>query len=377
MHWQRHVTFAQLFENVPLGVALSDEKARPFLLNRALIAMLGYSADELMEKGFYAISYPDDPSVDVDDLVAIKNAEKTSVCVEKRYIRADGKPLWVRITVSAAFDQDGQFLFFIGVTEDISERKAFAEQREILISELKQQNSELEEFSHTVSHDLKSPLVTIASFADLLEIDVEEGQNVEIHHDLREIRNAVGVLRQRIDGLLKLAKVSKRVSTSAVLVDMNHVLADTLRLLRGPIDESGAVIDAQSNLPAVYGDAVLLSQVWQNLIDNALQAVQGYPNPTIRIGVKESEATDEKIFYVADNGVGLDTYACARVFELFFRVDGAEKTAQKNQKAEHYGIGLSLVQRIIARHGGRIWVESSGKQQGACFYFALPAAYRR
>ncbi len=377
MHWQQHVTFAQLFENVPLGVALSDEKARPFLLNRALVSMLGYPVDELMEKGFYAISHPEDPSVGVDDLVAIKNAEKTSVCVEKRYIRADGKPLWVRITVSAAFDQDGQFLFFIGVTEDISERKAFEEQREALIYELKQQNEELEEFSRTVSHDLKSPLVTIASFTDLLEIDVEEGQNAEVHHDLHEIRNAVGVLRKRIDGLLKLAKVSKRISTSVTLVEMDQVVAEILRLLRGPIDESGATIQVQPSLPPVYGDTVLLSQVWQNLIDNALQAVQGYPNPTIRIGAKESERADENVFYVADNGVGLDEYTRTRVFDLFFRVDDPARAMQRPQKTEHYGIGLSLVQRIIARHNGRIWVESSGKQQGACFCFALPTMHRR
>ena len=232
--------------------------------------------------------------------------------------------------------------------------------RKNLIAELESKNAELERFTYTVSHDLKSPLVTINGFLGYLEKDASSGNMERLHKDVQRIREAVDKMRRMLGELLELSRIGRMVNASE-MIPFADLAKDALDIVHGQLEERGVTVIVQPDLPAVFGDRQRLTEVLQNLIDNASKFMGDQKKPQIEIG-QRGEEEGKTILFVRDNGIGIAPNYHEQVFGLFNKL---------NTDVEGTGIGLALVKRIIEFHGGRIWVESEmGK--GATFYFTLP-----
>ena len=244
---------------------------------------------------------------------------------------------------------------------DITERKLAEAEREKLIDELESKNEELERFTYTVSHDLKSPLVTINGFLGYLELDAASGNMERLRKDTQRIQAAVNKMQRLLNELLELSRIG-RMKNELKIIPFEELVREVVELLQGRIMEYGIEVRFVPNQSTVFGDRVRLLQVLQNLVDNAAKFMGDQPDPYIEIGQHGEDAEGgNPIFYVKDNGIGIAPEYHERVFGLFNKLDA---------KTEGTGVGLALVKRIIEIHGGRIWVESEiGK--GSTFFFTL------
>ena len=233
--------------------------------------------------------------------------------------------------------------------------------REELIKQLETKNAELERFTYTVSHDLKSPLVTINGFLGYLEADVAANDMKRFRHDSERIKEAVVKMHTLLGELLELSRIG-RVANPSETIQFEELIHDAIELVSGRIDKTKVNINVQPNLPKVFGDRQRLIEVLQNLIDNAVKFANTETHPTIEIGC-ESEENDLHIFFVRDNGIGIPAELHDRIFGLFDKLD---------PQTEGTGIGLAIVKRIVEVHGGRLWVKSEAGK-GATFFFTLPS----
>jgi signal transduction histidine kinase len=236
------------------------------------------------------------------------------------------------------------------------------EERKRLIADLEAKNSEMESFAHTVSHDLKSPLITIQGFLSLLRKDLAKGDLERVEKDLTRISSATSKMYQLLEDLLALSRAGRLIGEPDE-VNLYELVHETLELLTGRIEAASIQIDVSSDLPVVLGDRSRLQAVFQNLIENSAKFMGHQENPRIKIGVRTQPG--ETVIYIADNGIGIDQAQQKKVFGLFNKLDN---------KAAGTGIGLALVHRIIEVHRGRIWIESKGSGKGCTLCFTLPAA---
>jgi signal transduction histidine kinase len=233
-------------------------------------------------------------------------------------------------------------------------------ERERLIDELGRRNAELERFTYTVSHDLRSPLVTVRGFVDLLEKDVAAAQPERVAADLERIRHATATMETLLRELLELSRIG-RVMNPPERVSLDELARQAVAALHGRLRAAHVRVDVLPGLPSVQGDRTRLLEVFQNLIENAVKFRSGQGEPVVEVGSRPGP--DGPVVYVRDNGVGIDPRYHDRVFALFERLD---------PRVEGTGVGLALVKRIVEVHGGRVWVESEGAGKGATFCFTLP-----
>jgi signal transduction histidine kinase len=247
----------------------------------------------------------------------------------------------------------------IMMVRDISQRKWVETEREKLINELEEKNGELERFTYTVSHDLKSPLITIKGFLGFLEQDAANGNVVRLKADIQRIASATDKMQLLLNELLELTRIG-RLTHPYQNISFEELAHEAVELVHGQIQSRGIYISIQENLPTVYGDRRRLIEVVQNLTDNAAKFMGSQPHPRIDIGLHGYEDKNP-IFFVRDNGIGIDLIYHDRIFGLFNKLDA---------NSEGTGIGLALVKRIIEVHGGRIWIQSE-VGNGTTFFFTL------
>ena len=246
------------------------------------------------------------------------------------------------------------------MVRDISQRKYVQTEREKLINELEDKNSELERFTYTVSHDLKSPLITIKGFLGFLEQDAVNGNTARLKADIKRIGDATDKMQLLLNELLELSRVG-RLTNPYQHINFEELVNEVVELLYGRLHEKEIVVDIQNGLPTIYGDRRRLFEVLQNLVDNAAKFTGSQTYPRIEIGQNGFE-NGRPIFHVRDNGMGIDVMHQERIFGLFNKLDA---------NSDGTGIGLALVKRIIEVHGGRIWVQSEAGN-GSTFFFTLP-----
>jgi len=255
----------------------------------------------------------------------------------------------------------------IAMVRDITLRKWAETEREGLINKLETQkgelevkNAELTQFVYTVSHDLKSPLVTINGYLGYIEQDAESGNIARLKKDTQRIQEAVNKMHALLTELLELSRVG-RMMNQPEDAPFNVLVKDALDIVHGQLESLHITVLTQPNLPAVRGDLQRITEVLQNLLDNAAKYMGEQPTPIIEIGQQGME-DGKPIFFVKDNGIGIAPEYHERIFGLFNKLDA---------KSEGTGVGLALVKRIVEFHGGRIWVESEAGI-GSTFYFTLP-----
>ncbi len=250
---------------------------------------------------------------------------------------------------------------FESLQHELQERIHTEETRERLIGELEQKNAELERFTYTVSHDLKSPLVTIKGFLGMLKKDMEQGREDRAQRDIERIAEAADKMGILLSELLELSRIG-RIFNPAEEVDLGKLTQDALRTLDGRLNARNITVMVSPDLPTVYTDRNRMREVLENLIDNAAKYMGDQPNPLIEIGMEEHE-TETIFYYVRDNGIGIEPRFQNKIFGLFEKL---------NADIEGTGVGLAIVKRIIETYGGRIWVESEGSGKGSTFRFTLP-----
>ncbi|MEO8361369.1 MAG: transporter substrate-binding domain-containing protein [Vicinamibacteria bacterium] len=228
--------------------------------------------------------------------------------------------------------------------------------------QLELKNAELERFTFTVSHDLRSPLITIRGYLGHLEESAVAGNLELFRQDAARINRAASRMEALLRDLLALSRVGRVLSPDQD-VRMSELARDTAELLHGMLSERHVQVEIQEDLPVVRGDRQRLAEVFQNLIENAAKFTAGQTDPRIWIGArKDAEVT---VFTVRDNGTGIDPQHHDRVFKLFEKL---------TTETEGTGLGLALVRRIVEAHGGRVWVESDGLGKGSTFCFTLRLA---
>jgi signal transduction histidine kinase len=232
--------------------------------------------------------------------------------------------------------------------------------RKDLIARLEAMNAEIERFTYTAFHDLRSPLVTIKGFLGTLKNNLEANQPDQVQKDLQRIEAAADKMDDILSDLLELARVG-RVIQPPEEVDMVQLAQETLQILDGDLRATGITVILSPDLPTVFGERTRLREVLENLIENAVKFSSGQANPLIEIGTRIQDG--EQIIFVKDNGPGIDPRYHNRIFNLFEKLDPA---------MEGTGIGLTITKRIIEVHGGRIWVESDGPGGGSTFAFTIP-----
>lgn len=229
-----------------------------------------------------------------------------------------------------------------------------------LIGELEDKNTELERFAYTVSHDLRSPLVTIKGFLGYLERDAVTGDTSRLKDDMQRISNAVGKMQDLLNDLLELSRIG-RLMNELEDIPFADLAQDAMDIVHGQLDERHVTVQTHPNLPIVHGDRQRLTEVLQNLLDNAVKYIGDQPEPLIEIG-QDGDENGMPVLFVKDNGMGIPPEYHEQIFGLFNQLDA---------KSDGTGIGLAIVKRVIEFHGGRIWVESEGNA-GSTFYFTLP-----
>jgi len=239
------------------------------------------------------------------------------------------------------------------------------DERMDLINELEAKNSELERFTYTVSHDLKSPLVTIRGYLGYLKQDVEKNDFSRFQHDLDRISKATDTMQALLQDLLDLSRVG-RIINPPEKISIQELVAEAVNLISSPATADKFKIIVHSGMPIVRCDRVRIVEVLQNLLSNAIKFMGDQPDPIVEVGSNGVEQdTGFAIIFVRDNGMGIDKRFQEQVFGLFNRL---------HPEKEGTGIGLALAKRIIDVHGGHIWLESEGVNKGATFYFTLPLA---
>jgi signal transduction histidine kinase len=246
------------------------------------------------------------------------------------------------------------------LVRDETERRRVQLEREVLIRKLEEKNAELEQYGYTVSHDLRSPLLTIKGYLSFLVKSASAGKLDEVRQYAAEIDAAVARMTTLIEELLELSRAGRVVKDAETLA-LGDLAREAAAALASSIEERGIEVTVPPDLPAVRGDRLRLVQVFQNLLENAIKFMGETAAPRIEIGARVTR--EEVVCSVADNGIGLEPRHHDKIFGLFDKVDS---------RGGGSGVGLALVKRIIDVHGGRVWVQSPGPGRGASFFFTLP-----
>jgi len=344
------------------GILVTDDQGIIIRSNKAIEMMLQYHENELIGKHTIELAPRDEKHRKATEAMIEKLFSRGLVVnFELEWTRKGGGLLPTELNINLLKNPDGNQVGAVAAIRDITYHKQAQEEREKLFSELESKNAELERFTYTVSHDLKSPLITIKGFLGLLSQDVEQNSNTKLNSYISRITNAADKMQQLLDELLELSRIG-RLEAKRERVSLKELTNEVLELLAGGIAEKKIAIKVSPDLPDVYGERPRLLEVMQNLIDNAIKHTGDHPEPHIEIGVRQDGNTT--VCYVSDNGKGIDPRYHEKVFGLFDKLEN---------ESDGTGIGLAIVKRIVEVHGGRIWVESDGSTgRGATFCFTVP-----
>ncbi len=334
--------------------------------------LLGYPPQEVLGKTPFDVMPPEEAQRVAGMFGPLLAAQQPLVAIENTNRHKDGRLVVFETNAVPFFNAEGQFRGYRGADRDITERKKAEDEIRKLNEELEQRvvertaqleaaNNELEAFSYSVSHDLRAPLRAIDGYTRILEEDYKASLDAEGQRVCGVIRHQTQRMGKLIDDLLAFSRLNQTVMRM-LTIDMEALVRSVFDELTTP--ETRARIDLQvGSLPPAVGDPTLMHQVWLNLLSNAVKFSSKCEQAVIEVSGRQSGG--ESIYSVRDNGAGFDMQYADKLFGVFQRL-------HSEREFEGTGVGLAIVQRVIHRHGGRVWAESEvGK--GAAFFFTLPS----
>jgi PAS domain S-box-containing protein len=352
--------FFNFIESAPDAMLLCDREGRILLANSQTEQLFGYQRAQLYHQPVELL---------VPERLRQRHLAQRTAYLTQPYRRsmgsgpelfcrrADGSEFPAEISLSAVNTEAG--LMICAAIRDVTESKRAEEALRRTAAELTRSNTELDQFAHAASHDLQEPLRTVTSLAQLLSLDYSDKLDAQARSYLTSVVASAKRMQSLLDGLLKYSRVGAQ-RNPFDRVDLNEVCDAVVADLKVAFEQSQAQLTRDS-LPAVRGDRIQLIQLFQNLLANAIK-FRGTRSPRIHVSAQRRD--QEWVLAVHDNGIGINPEKFDQIFLLFHRLHGREEYPGT-------GIGLALCKKIVAQHGGRIWVESE-RDAGAVFFFTLP-----
>jgi PAS domain S-box-containing protein len=345
--------FATAFHSSPDSVNINRLNDGLYIeTNAGFTAMTGYTAGDVLGRSSLEL----DIWADAGDRARLVNELNINGCVnnlEARFRCKDGSVKDGLMSARIIMIENEPCI--LSITRDITDRKRAEE-------ELQKKSADMEQFIYTTSHDLRSPLVTISTFLEYLKSDMNSGNQERIVQDLQYIQGAAAKMKLLLDELLELSRID-RVDANPVRIELDAVLSEVQDVLAGFITEQKAELRLSGTNIILHGDRSRLCQIWQNLIENAIKYRSEERVPLIELGTRLIDG--ELVFFVKDNGIGIEPKYHQKIFGIFEKLDSRSTGA---------GLGLSMIKRIVEKRRGRVWVESQGSDRGSCFFFTLPDA---
>ncbi|MBN1455917.1 MAG: PAS domain S-box protein [Methanomicrobia archaeon] len=356
---KRDELYRLLTEESPFGVAIIYPDGRYGYVNSTFVKLFGYTLEDIPTgRAWFTKAFPDDS--------AREAARSAWIADLKASQPGQFRPRSFAVTCK---DGSQKMICFRSVTlstgeqlvlyEDSTAQKRAETERAAILKELSAKNRELERFTYTVSHDLRSPLVTIEGFTDMLQKDLEQTNHKRVMSDLRYISTAAARMDELLSATLKLSRIG-RMTNPLEDIPFGTLIQDAVAQTAGEIQASGAELTVADQFPTVHVDRLGVIELLVNLISNSIKYRGDRPDPKIELGHRMD--SDGTVFFVKDNGIGIAKVEQEKVFEIFYQVD---------RRSEGTGAGLAIVRRIVEMHGGRIWIESE-LGNGCTVCFTLP-----
>ncbi len=348
-----------ILEAIADAVIVVDEHGRIRMANTAAEKMLGHKEEDLAGQAVGIL---------LPESTFIRNLDDCDTPLKTQARHKNGKIIPVELS-GTKMKKDGTHSC-ICVIRDITTRENAEKQKQRQLRELEKSNRNLDDFAHIVSHDLREPLRGLQSFARLLLEDQEHPLCAEQREKLQTVLQTAQRMGELLDALLYYSRL-ERTGLSVGRTDINRVVKTVLDLCAIKIREAEALVEVPQPLPVIVCDRIRITEVFYNLIGNALKYCNNKGN-RIEIGVTADHprAAGELAFYVRDHGIGIPKKQLDAVFKMFKRLH------PRDAYGGGTGSGLAIVQKIIRQHDGRIWAESAGEGQGTTFHFTIPQKNR-
>jgi PAS domain S-box-containing protein len=350
--------YRSIFDLSPEAILLTNADGIIIDVNTKVNDWLGYQNDEL-----FGLNLLESPFIPRKSKLTMQEKFKQALTgngmmtYELEFISKNGDVLFGDVLTAPLKGLNKKTVGNLIVIPDITERKKAAEQKAKLFSKINSINKELKEFAYVVSHDLKAPLRAINSLATWLVMDYEDKFDEDGKKQLHLLQSRVTRMDSLIDGILQYSRVG-RVEEDKVEIVLQTQVPEIIDYLAPP---ENIIVTIDTDLPTIVSEKTRITQVFQNLMSNAIKYMDK-PEGTINIGcVKEDEFYE---FYVRDNGPGIEEKYFERIFKIF-------QTLHAKDQYESTGVGLTLIKRIVEMYGGKVWLESE-VGNGCTFYFTLP-----
>ena len=353
--------FRTVMETSPVPMGILSHEGKLEILNRSFIELFGYTLEDIPDVTTWSVkAYPEEKyreSMLALWLSRINHSRLTGEPFQPMEVRIKTKSGEYRtVEIRHVLLRDIQITTFMDLTVQRQDEQALLK----ALGELEEKNKEMERYLYTVSHDLKSPMITIKGYAGYVEKALEGTGLDSTLLDLQRIHNAADKATFLLEDLLKLSRIG-RTETSITTFDMKQVVLETLEAFYPKLEELQGEFLLKGDWPLVNGERVRINEVWQNFVENALKYRDPQRPPLLIFDVKHLK--NYWVFSLKDNGIGLDPRYQKKIFDIFEKI---------NPKTEGSGIGLAIVKRIVEFHSGQVWASSEGLGQGTTMNFTLP-----
>ena len=362
--------FKSVFENSSLGKSLTGVDGS-LMVNKAFCKMLGYTEKEIQNKHWKEFTHEDDVQQNMDIVNSLLAGKKSAFRFEKRYIHKNGKIIYTDVHTTLLKDENNEAKFFITAISDITKKKELEQkiakynvelESEVAerTRELLHKNKELENFAYSVSHDLHAPLRAIIGYSNILKEEYSNKLNEDGSDIIDVISRNASKMSRLINDILEFSRLGRK-EIKKQKIDMNVLFNDVYNELILNIDSKNINFNIENDLPIIQGDYSMIEILVTNLLSNAIKFSLNTQKP--KITIKSKVETGFYRVSIADNGVGFNPKYKDKLFDVFQRL-------HSEKEFPGTGAGLSIAQRIVQKHGGKIWAQSQlGK--GATFHFTI------